>query len=404
MNVIAVRKSEGLRRARVAVTAAFLLNGFAIAMWVVNIPAVAAAADVGNAVLGTTLLALGAGSVVAMQATGHLAARVGSRIAVGVGAALLAAGTFMIAAAGSAALLATSLFVLGLGNGAIDVAMNDQAIRVQRRYGRPIMSAFHAMFSLGGAAGAGFGALLQSGDVDYRRSLWATALLVVLLAAAALPSLLPREPVPSTGGAGGGHHDRGREGVVRRGVVLGGLAFALMLVEGMVNDWSALHATQHLRQSDESASLAYLFFAVTMTAGRLIVDRVVARVGPVRVVRVGSMIALAGLTVVIVSPVYPGTVVGWVVLAAGLAGIVPQIFTAAGDLGDGDRAAVALSRVVSAGYLGMLAGPAIIGWISAAVGINLALLLALALLVTGVVAAPSVRTPPARTISVGAGR
>lgn len=388
-----------VRRARVAVFVAFFLNGFALAFWVVNIPAVASAADVSNAVLGTTLLALGAGSLIAMQASGYLSALLGSRFAVATGALLLAVGLLLIAEAGSAWGLAAALFVFGLGNGCIDVAMNDQAVAVERRYGRPIMAAFHALFSVGGAAGAGLGAAAQTAGIRYETTLLVVAGITVALAALAIIGLLNRHDA-QTVDADSGAAERDESGAVRRPIlaralVLGALAFAFMLGEGMVNDWSALHAKQHLGETAASASLAYFFFAVTMTAGRLVVDRVASAVGPVRVVRWGSVIAVVGLATVVASPVYPLTIAGWMVFGVGIAGIVPQIFTSAGALAPGRRGSIVLSRVVSGGYVGMLAGPAVIGWLSAAVGINFALVLPLVLLAVGIFAAPVVATPSA---------
>lgn len=381
------------RRARGAVILAFLVNGFALSMWVVNIPAVAAATGISNAMLGTTLLALGAGSIIAMQASGYLSALVGSRVAVVVGAVLLAAGLLLLINAGSAIGLGVALFVFGFGNGCIDVAQNDQAVIVERRYGRPIMSAFHALFSVGGAIGAAAGALLQAFGVSYRTTFLSAAVIVVGGGTVAALGLLSRDEAHSTPNADDGPSIAmgDRRNVVRSAVVLGVLAFAFMLAEGMVNDWSAVHARQHLGESASTASLAYFAFAVTMTSGRLLADRIATRIGAVRVVRWGSAIAVVGLGGVVASPTYPITIAGWVVFGVGLAGVVPQLFTAAGALAPGRRGAIMLSRVVSGGYIGMLAGPAIIGWVSEWTGINIALLVPLLLLVLGFVAAPVVR-------------
>lgn len=390
---IAVDGAALPRRARGAVFLAFLVNGFALSMWVVNIPAVADATGVNNAVLGTTLLALGVGSVIAMQASGYLSALVGSRVAVIVGAVLLAGGLLLLVVAGSALALGLALFVFGLGNGCIDVAQNDQAVVVERRYGRPIMSAFHALFSVGGAIGAAAGALVQALEVSYRTTFVVAAAIVVITGTVAALGLLGREDSHSTSTEDAGQQVASvdRRTVIRRAVVLGALAFAFMLAEGMVNDWSAVHARQHLGESASSASLAYFFFAVTMTSGRLVVDWIVERIGAVRVVRWGSATAVLGLGVVVASPTYPMTIIGWVVFGIGLAGVVPQLFTAAGALAPGRRGAIMLSRVVSGGYVGMLAGPAVIGWVSEWTGINIALLVPLVLLVIGFVAAPVVR-------------
>lgn len=395
------RTSPGPRlvRARVAVFVAFFATGLAIAAWVVNIPDIAATAGVGNAVLGTALLALGAGSIVSMQVAGYVAGWIGSRPTVLAGAVLLAAGLVLLTTAHGVVALVVALFVLGLGNGGIDVAMNDQAVVVQREYGRPVMSAFHALFSVGGAAGAAFGGAVHAVGADYRLGLWVVAGVTVVLGAVSTAGLLPRETAATDDGPGAQDVDPTRTpGTLRRRVVLlGALAFSFMLAEGMVNDWSALHATQHLGLDAAAASLPYLFFATVMTVGRLVADRAVAVVGPVRIVRWGAAVGALGLLVVVVSGWFPLTIAGWVLFGAGLAGIVPQLFTAAGGLAPGARGTVLLSRVVGAGYVGMLAGPAIIGWISAGTGIDLALVFPLLLVVAGAFGARLVGAPRGRT-------
>ncbi|GAA4182608.1 MFS transporter [Gryllotalpicola kribbensis] len=387
-----------LRRARAAVFGAFFINGFVLAVWVVQIPTVARETGIGNAALGSLLLLMGAGSVAGMQSTGYLAARVGSRAAVVLGALLLAAGAVVLSAAATPLALGVGLVVLGLGNGCIDVAMNDQAVEVERAYRRPIMSAFHATFSIGGAVGSGFGGVVNLLGGSVPAALLPAAAVVLLGAAACAPFLRPLA-APS-------HDDRNprepdgtgmpRRQLARRAALLAVLAFAFMLAEGTVNDWSSVHAVQHLRQSPAAASLAYVAFAIAMTIGRLAADRVSQRLGPRRVVRWGAGVAAAGLLLVVVSPIYPVTLVGWVLFGIGLSGIVPQIFTAAGNLVTGPRAAIMLSRVVTVGYAGMLAGPALIGWIAGAVGINLALTLPLLLCAVGMLFASAVGGRTAR--------
>jgi len=377
------------RRSRVSVFGAFFLNGFALATWIVNIPAVSASSHIDNAVLGTTLLSLGFGSLLAMQASGYLSAFLGSRFTVAAGVVLIAAGLFGLTFVGDAWELAGALFVLGLGNGCIDVGMNDQAVAVERRYNRPIMSAFHGFFSVGGAVGAGVGALLQRAEIDFNASLRIAAIGVVALGVASIVGLLNRENVQAEEKLDlpPAHTSSAQPPIARRAVILGVLAFAVMLGEGAVNDWSALHATQHLGQSASAASLPFFFFALTMTLGRLVMDRVAHAIGPVRVVRWGSAVAAVGLGTVIASPLYPLTILGWMIFGVGIAGIVPQVFTAAGALAPGRRGSIILSRVVSGGYFGQLAGPALVGWVSVGIGINLALLVPLFLLAAGIVAA-----------------
>jgi MFS family permease len=379
-----------LRSARIALSLAFLLTGFTFAVWVVNIPAVAGAVRASNAVLGSSLLVLGLGSVVSMQLAGALASRTGTKVLVAVGSALLAVGLLTASFANNLLFLVVALLVLGLGNGSMDVAMNDQAVVLQREYGRPIMSSCHALFSVGGAAGALYGALTQALQVSYPLALLAAGGVSAVLGLISAAGLLPQDLRSSSQGRASAVNPAvTRLGVRSQVVALAALAFSFMLAEGVVSDWSALHATQHLREPASSASLAYVAFAATMTVGRLGADRVVAAIGPVRLVRIGTLGSILGLAVVVASPFYPLTLGGWMLFGLGLSGILPQVYSAAGALDD--RGAILLSRVISVGYLGMLAGPASVGWLSAAVGIDLALLLPLGLMLLGFGAARSVR-------------
>jgi MFS family permease len=178
----------------------------------------------------------------------------------------------------------------------------------------------------------------------------------------------------------------------RRVIGFGVLAFLLMLAEGVANDWSALHAVEHLGRPASTAALAYATFAVAMTVGRLTVDRIAGRFGPAFVVRYGSLAAAIGIGTVMISPAFPLTLVGWAVFGLGLAGVVPQLFTAAGNISSTNQSII-LSRVVGAGYVGQLAGPALVGVVAGWVGLNAAFALPLIFCAVAVVVAPIVSRP-----------
>lgn len=366
-----------LRRARLAVVSAFFLNGFLLASWVVNIPAIEDRTGLSHATLGSLLLLLGLGSFVAMQAGGWAVDRVGSRAVTVTGVGTLAAAAVLPGYALDATTLAVAVLALGVGNGLLDVAMNAHAVTVEERYGRPLMSGFHAFFSIGGAVGAACGALAHALEVPLPVLLPVVAGLALVVGALTLPGLLPPAPaVPIRHAVATG----GPEQPVptKRILALAGLAFALMLAEGAAADWSALHAREHLGASDSAAALAYAGFAVAMTAGRLVADRVAVVIGPVAVIRYGSTVATAGITLAVLSPALPLTVAGWALFGLGLSGSVPQIFSAAGRLSE-ESSGVVLSRVVGAGYLGLLAGPAAVGWLAEGSSLGPALLVPAAL-------------------------
>lgn len=400
-----------IRRARLGVFGVFFVVGFVMAAWLVNIPAIQARADVSHGTLGILLVVLGAGGVIAMQVCGALIGRLGSKTVAGLAVAFTVVAINLPAWTGNPVALGVALFFFGLGNGASDVAMNDQAVVVEQRYGRPIMSAFHALWSIGGAAGALWGAACQALGVSVQGSVLAAAAMAAVLAACFLRLLLSSAPEPEAAATAPtpATATATASGSVRLLMVAyGALAFLLMLSEGVANDWGPLHAVERLHQSHASASLAYGTFAVAMTLGRLGIDRVAHRYGPRAVVRYGSLAAAAGMGVVVVSPAYSLTLLGWAVYGLGLAGIVPQLFTAAGNLPSARRSVV-LARVVGAGYLGMLAGPALIGFVAGKIGLDDAFILPLLFCLVGVVLAAAVGRkepgPQAATPSLdGAGR
>ncbi|MBY6413965.1 MFS transporter [Rhodococcus sp. BP-252] len=377
-----------LRRARAAIFGVFAVNGFVFAIWVVHIPSVEDRVGISHATLGSLLLVLGAGAIVGMQTAGPLADRFGSnRLVIATGTALSCA-AMGPALSQSAVALAISLFVFGMFNGALDVSMNSQAVDVERLYGRPIMSAFHALFSVGGVVGSLVGAAMLAASVRIDASMGAAAVLgVAAIAVCSRFLLTPTEHMPTQDDTS--PSTRGTK-FSPRVLTLGALAFSLMLAEGVANDWSTLQVKEHLNTADGTAALAFGFFAAMMTVGRFCADRVSARFGPVAVVRYGNLIAAVGMLLVFTSGWLPLTLAGWAAFGLGLSGSIPQIFTSAGNLGSGPSA-TNMSRVVGMGYVGLLAGPAIIGWLSHAIPLTTAMLVPLLLTVIAAASAGTVR-------------
>ncbi|MFC9324295.1 MFS transporter [Kitasatospora sp. NPDC057015] len=383
---------RSLRAARLATFAYFVLNGFVLGMWIVHIPAVEQRAGIGHALLGWLLLLLGAGAFAGMQLAGPLADRLGARRVVPVSAVLCGAALVLPGLAAGPWGLGAALLLFGFGNGCLDVAMNTHAVQVERAYRRPVMSAFHAVFSVGGAIAAVVGAWTLGRGWSPAATLAGAALLAVLGALLAAPALLPPAPgraAPATEGASSpGRAARRR--TPARIWALAGLALMLMLCEGVANDWSVLDLRDVLGASAGTAALAYGAFATAMTVGRLLGDRVAARFGPVAIVRYGSALAAAGLTAVVLAPAVPVALAGWTVFGIGLSGCIPQLFSAAGHA-DADSAGANVSRVAGLGYLGMLAGPAVIGPLTGFVPLNVAFVLPVAFCVVAACSARILR-------------
>ncbi|WP_433603603.1 MFS transporter [Nocardia sp. CA-135953] len=394
-----------IRIARAAVFVVFALNGFLLANWVVHIPAITDRTGIAHSTLGMFILMLAGAGIVGMRIAGPLADRFGSRTVVAAAAAIVSISVLGPGLATGPVSLATALACFGFGNGALDVSMNTQAVHVERAYDRPIMSAFHALFSGGGFLGSLLGAAAQGAGWDVRLSLSLASVAGLAITAALVPRLLvgtgsparetnsdallesgPPDHIPESTDHGreseAAPHDDGTARSTtapnrsRKVWALAAIAFALLLTEGVAADWSALQVRDHLDVDDATAALAFGAFSCTMTAGRFTADRVAGAFGRVAVVRYGTLIAAFGLGLIMASGWVPLTLLGWAMCGLGLSGGIPQIFTAAGNLGS-TTAATDMSRVFSLGYLGLLAGPSIIGWLTALVPLTAAMVVPL---------------------------
>ena len=384
------------RAARTATFAYFVLNGFLLGMWIVHIPEIEHRTGIGHATLGWLLLLLGAGAFAGMQIVGPLTDRLGARTVVPVSAALCSATVVLPGLAGNAWTLGAGLLLLGIGNGCLDVSMNAHAVHVEKAYGRPVMSGFHATFSVGGVLAALVGAGAASAGLNPPASMTAMGAVGIVIALASARALLPAAPAVEGLAAGSAEepeasHSGERRGTTGRVWLLAVLALMVMLCEGAANDWSALHLKDVLGAPASTAAFAYGTFAAAMTLGRLLADRFVARFGSMAILRYGAATAAVGITIAALGPWVWAAFTGWALFGLGLSGCVPQLFSAAGHA-DPAAAGANVSRVAGLGYVGMLAGPAVIGWLTHLVALNEAFVLLTLLCVTTAVGARVLRT------------
>lgn len=343
----------------------FLVCGVAMALWAPMVPFAKTRLSLQEAELGLILLALGGGATVAMPVAGWLVGRVGSRIVMVAAAALAAAMLPALAVAPTTALLTVALLTFGAASGALDVSMNAHALVVERMAARPVMSGFHALFSAGGLLGsAGSAVLLQAGLSMVGAALVTTAFVAAVLIARA-PWLLPHEADTSPRPTGF---------VLARGRVLliGVLCAIAFLAEGAVLDWSAVFLRFSRGVSEAARALGYGAFSVAMAIGRLTGDRLVARLGPVTVVRAGALVASVGFALATLLPAPAAGLAGFVLIGVGASNVVPVLFSAAGRVPE-VPASVAIAAVTTLGYAGLLAGPAIIGFAAEATSLPVAL-------------------------------
>ena len=348
---------------RVSTRLAFLAAGMAMSAWAPLVPFAKERMGLEQAELGMLLLCLGVGSLVAMPLTGIFASRFGCRLVILLSGLLTCLTLPLLALVPSPILLAIVLFAFGASIGTLDVSMNIQAVIVEKNQGGSLMSGFHGLFSVGGFVGAGTMTFLLWGGLGI---LWSSVIVAGLVAIALLianPNLL-RNPEATE-----------RDGplfVLPHGTVIfiGILCFIIFLAEGAMLDWSALLLTSG-GLSAAQGGLGYAAFSVAMTVGRLTGDKVVTRFGGKRVMFIGGLFAAAGFFVAVFSPNPFVALLGFVLIGLGASNIVPILFTAAGRQKD-MPSGLAISAVTTIGYAGILAGPALIGFVAHASSLHMA--------------------------------
>jgi predicted MFS family arabinose efflux permease len=363
-------KAARLPAARLATRLAFLVAGFGVACWAPLVPFAKQRLGVDDGVLGLLLLCIGLGSVIAMVVTGALSARYGSKpivVAAGFGLAIVLP---LLTVASTSLTLAMALLAFGACLGSLDVAMNIHAVDVERAEGRPLMSGFHALFSVGGFIGSAVMTFLLSLHMGTFVSTLPCAALMLVAILAARSRLLVSV-----------HASDGPLFAVPRGIVLllAALAAITFLVEGALLDWSALLITGKGLVSAARGGLGYLFFSVAMTAGRFGGDALTARIGDRATVFWGGLLAMVGFVVLLLSPTVMLAMSGFVLIGLGASNVVPVLFRRAGS----QRAmpsGLAVAAITTTGYAGLLAGPAGVGTIAKAAGLPAAFWVLAALL------------------------
>jgi len=349
---------------RLSTRLTFLASGLAMAAWAPLVPFAKARLGLSEAELGLLLLCLGGGSLVAMPFTGMLTARYGCRLVVLLSGALICLVLPGLAWAPTSLLLGATLLVVGAAMGTMDVAMNVQAVIVERDSGGALMSGFHGLFSLGGFIGAGLMALMLWLGTTPTTSAAAISVLVALALLVASPYLLRHPDVA----------DRDAPlFVVPHGAVIfiGVLCFLCFLAEGALLDWSAVLLTTDQGLDASRAGVGYAAFAIAMTLGRLTGDRVVGKLGGKRVLLLGGLCGAAGFFLSVLAPSVPLALLGFVLIGLGASNVVPILFTAAGNQ-RAMPASLAIAAVTTLGYTGILAGPAMIGFVAHASSLSLA--------------------------------
>jgi MFS family permease len=361
-------------RSRLAVYLTFAVVGAMMGSWVPRIPEVKARLHLSAGSLGLALLATAIGSLVALPLVGQLVGRFGSRRMTRLFLFLFLAAAVLPGLSTSLAELWLLLFLVGFTMGSVDVAMNAQAVTVEKTHRRPLMSGFHAAWSLGSLFGAGVGSL---GIVAGVGIVWQQLGAAVVLGSIAL--LLSRAFVPDPAAApaevaarkASSPWQRMFGSLDGRLVLLGLASMSAMLSEGSVGDWTPVLLRDSLHAQAAHVGFAYAGFMILQTIGRVVGDRVIERLGRLRAIVWMTGIGAAGLVAGMATDTVAGAVAGFTLLGLGLAITVPVAFSAAAD--GRANAGPALAAVSSLSYTGFLAGPTLIGVVAQLTSVRTAL-------------------------------
>ena len=373
-----------IRSARVAVSVVFAIHGAVQGTFATRIPWIADRLDAGPGALGLALIAPALGAVTTMPLVAKLSHRFRNRATLRVLLVAWCTALILPALAPNLPLLFAALLVFGATSGMADVAMNAQAVVVEQRYGRSIMSGLHGLWSAGGLVASGIGALAASANIDARLHFTVMALLLAVVGWFACARLLdvasPGEQAPAFA-------------LPSRAVLLVGLiGFCAVFAEIGGADWCAVYLRSVTGANPGVAATAFTAFAFAMTGARLLGDQVIRRLGAVSSVRLGGLIATVGALLVLLARAPIPAIVGFGLIGLGVSVVVPLAFTAAGNIGP--NPAQAIAGIATIAYGSGLAAPGAIGGIAHLSSLSVSFAVVAVLLVVMTLGAGVLRPQP----------
>jgi MFS family permease len=354
---------------RVSVGAFYFVQGLVFSSWASRIPDIKMAMAMNDAQWGSVLFLIPVGEFVTMALSGYLVSKYSSRRMAMIAALCYPLLLIAIGMAHSSLFLYVVLFLFGMVANLSNIAVNTQAIGVERLYGRSIMGVFHGLWSCAGFTGAVVGTLMVALHTSPAVHFMIVYALILGVVALMSRSLLPRD-------AHQGRRHEGRQKIFTRPdryiLIIGLLAFANMVCEGTVFNWSSIYFDQVIAPPENLVRLGYIAAMCSMTIGRFTIDRFITRFGAIRVLRFGGVTIVAGLLLVVASPHIVLSTIGFLLLGAGISPAIPICYSLAGR-SPSMLPGVALATISSVAFFGLLMGPPAIGFLSEALGLRWAL-------------------------------
>ncbi|GCE50022.1 fucose permease [Thermosporothrix hazakensis] len=338
--------------ARLAAGTLFFANGVGLATWATRIPAVQQDLHLSPGHFGLALWGMAAGAIVAFPFTGWLISRFGSRIVSTVVSLLFCLFLPLPVLAPNLILLWLALFVLGMCNGAMDVSMNAQAVSIEEEYGRPIITSFHGLWSIGSIVGSAIGSVMAAQNIHQLPHVLIIACIIMVVSICSWRWLLTVSPT-------GTNHPAfalPSKALIGIGIV----ALCAAVSEGAISDWGAIYLHQSLGTTAAFAAAGFAIFSGAMTVARLTGDKISHHLGAAKTVRIGGIISTLGIALALFVPNPITVVIGFAGVGLGIACSIPLVFSAAGRLPN-ISSGVALAGVATMSYGGFLAGPPLIG-------------------------------------------
>ncbi|MEO4183847.1 MFS transporter [Acinetobacter pittii] len=354
---------------RLATRLSFFSLGFATAAWAPLIPFAQQRLNLNHADFGLLLLCMGIGSMIAMPATGALVKRWGCRPLIGLALMLLMVLLPSLTMWSSIVTMAVALFIFGSAAGCLGVAINLQAVVVEKHSLRALMSSFHGMCSLGGLTGAMLVTALLAVGLSPLMSTLSVVMILLVIGGVAIPSCLTsfeQDEKPHEDTTQAPKKFYRPDGII---LLIGMMCFIAFLSEGAAMDWGGIYLTSKYQLNPAFAGLAYTFFALSMTTGRFAGHVLLKQWGEKNIVTYSAIVAAIGMAIIVTAPVWQVVILGYALLGLGCSNIVPVMFSRVGRQNNMPKAA-ALSLVSTIAYTGSLSGPALIGLIGEWTGLS----------------------------------
>jgi MFS family permease len=363
-----------LLKPKIAVSFFFLSGGSALALWAVHIPLVLKTVGIDYSTLGLLLTLSGLGGFAAMQIAGWMIDHVGAKTTARIGSAAIGLSLFGPAFAETPFWLGLAVIGIGFGLAGIDVPMNAAALQVEKANNRPIFTFFHLFWSVGGLVGAGIGFLTIQAGLSQSQTLPVAGGTLALIGLVIASWLLPNNPnAQKTQKAENKISTKANRRVFGFVILAGLMAASGAIIEGIAHDWSALYLIDIQGLSLATGTLGLIAFNVGMILGRIFIDRIVEKQGRGFVIKWGSLMAAIAILAQAFAPSPSLSIALWFLLGLGISGVVPQLFAAAGEIGEASHSGRNMARVVGITYIGGLAGPSIIGLLTNFVSLDVAI-------------------------------